>query len=187
MSSHHFVKEDQEPALLIVDPDAIPFERVQELLEWSPLVIVSPSALEKVQQWGIKIDVLVISNAENTVARLVADQTPIHILNSNGTETELDSVGNFLIGRKQINLNVIANEAQRYFTIASSFLNRVNIVLFDSTGRWHFVGNGKYSKWLPAQSILHTFINGSVKKCDVQETGIFEIKQNEPFWVGEEY
>lgn len=33
MSSHHIVRENQEPALLIADAHAISFEKIQELLE----------------------------------------------------------------------------------------------------------------------------------------------------------
>ena len=58
MSSHHIVKENQEPALLILNTEAIPFEKLQELLEWSPTVIVTESSLEKAVGWGIKIDVV---------------------------------------------------------------------------------------------------------------------------------
>ena len=186
MSSHHFVKEDQEPALLILDSDAIPFEKVQELLEWSPLVIVSYSSLDMVLSWGIKIDVL-LASTDNDIAQLVIDQAPIQVITSSSTENEFDAACKFLMDRKQINLNVIASQAQKYFTIAASFLNKVNIVLFDSKGRWHFVGNGSYSKWLSAQSIVHTFINNIIEKNDVLETGIFEIELKEPFWIGEEY
>ena len=56
MSSHHFVKEGQEPALFILDN--IPFQYAESLLEWVPLVMVADRALENVLHWGIKIDVV---------------------------------------------------------------------------------------------------------------------------------
>lgn len=55
MSSHHFVKENQEPALLILCTEAIPFEKLQEILEWSPTVITTEGCIEKVLGWGIKM------------------------------------------------------------------------------------------------------------------------------------
>lgn len=64
MSSHHTVLEDQEPALFIMDASAVPFAQIQDLLEWSPTVIVSEEALSEVLNWGIKIDV-VIAHANN--------------------------------------------------------------------------------------------------------------------------
>ena len=187
MSSHHFVKEDQEPALLIIDPNAIPFEKVQELLEWSPLVMVSRSALEKVLEWGIKIDVLLNSGNKDFLAQIIIDQAPLQVITTSSAENEFDAACKFLMDRKQTNLNVIASQAQKYFTIATSLLNKVNTVLFDSNGRWYYVGNGSYSKWLSAKTTTQIFINGNFEKSIVTNTGVFKIERSSAFWVGEEY
>ena len=58
MSSHHIVRDDQEPALIIANGAACSEELLGQLLEWSPLVIVLDSAIERVIKLGIKIDVL---------------------------------------------------------------------------------------------------------------------------------
>lgn len=184
MSSHHFVKEDQEPALLIIDPDAIAFEKVQELLEWSPLVIVSQQAIDVVQDWGIKIDVLFASPESNSFSQLVIDQAPIQVIYSTD---EFKSVCEFLNDRKQIHLNVIINDAKVYFTMAASFSHKVNVVLFDKKARWHFVATGLYSKWLPSETILWTYSNDNLEKRAVNKTGVFKIERNDSFWVGEPY
>ncbi len=52
MSSHHFVKEGQEPALFILDN--IPFHYAESLLEWVPLVMVADRALGKCVTLGNK-------------------------------------------------------------------------------------------------------------------------------------
>ncbi len=46
MSSHHIVRDDQEPALIIANGEACSAELLGQLLEWSPLVIVLDSAIE---------------------------------------------------------------------------------------------------------------------------------------------
>ena len=56
MSSHHFVKEKQEPALIIADLDGFDEEYLGQLLEWSPTVLVPSHLVEKVISLGIKID-----------------------------------------------------------------------------------------------------------------------------------
>ena len=56
MSSHHFVREGQEPALLILD--ALAFDIAGPLLEWAPLVVVAQSAVDEVMLWNIKMDVV---------------------------------------------------------------------------------------------------------------------------------
>lgn len=59
MSSLHVVRENQGPALVIADMQAVPFVFIQQVLEWSPLGIVPEAALLKVQAWGIKFDALI--------------------------------------------------------------------------------------------------------------------------------
>ena len=60
MSSHHIVRDDQEPALIIANGAACSSELLGQLLEWSPLVVVLDSAMERVVALGIKVDVLAI-------------------------------------------------------------------------------------------------------------------------------
>ena len=48
MSSHHIVRDDQERALIIGNGQACSKELMGQLLEWSPLVIVLDSAIERV-------------------------------------------------------------------------------------------------------------------------------------------
>src|SRR6478609_7289771 len=143
MSSHHFVKEDQEPALLIINPDAIPFEKIQELLEWSPLVIVSHPALERVLSWGIKVDV-VLTHDDSPLAEIAKEQAPLKIIKMTGDEEEFASAGTFLAHRKQSHLNVILDESQSLFPIASRLADQINVVLFDRSRKWHFVSSGSY-------------------------------------------
>ena len=58
MSSHHIVRDDQEPALIIANGASCSEELLGQLLEWSPYVIVLDSAIERVIHLGIKIDVI---------------------------------------------------------------------------------------------------------------------------------
>jgi thiamine pyrophosphokinase len=61
MSSHHIVRDDQEPALIIANGASCSEELMGQLLEWSPLVIVLDSAIERVLElmfyWAISIEV----------------------------------------------------------------------------------------------------------------------------------
>ena len=58
MSSHHIVRDDQEPALIIANGASCSFELLGQLLEWSPIVVVLDNAIDRVLQLDIKIDVL---------------------------------------------------------------------------------------------------------------------------------
>ena len=58
MSSHHIVRDDQEPALIIANGACCQPDLLGQLLEWSPLVVVLDSAIERVMELDIKVDVL---------------------------------------------------------------------------------------------------------------------------------
>src|SRR5690349_6043129 len=100
MSSHHFVKEGQEPALIIVD--ALSLELAEPLLEWVPLVIVLDRVLEDVKSWGIKIDVVIQSTLEmGQIKDLVSDQFPLQIIPGKPEEDSISTALNFYASSKQ--------------------------------------------------------------------------------------
>jgi thiamine pyrophosphokinase len=102
MSSHHIVREDQEPALLIADAHAISFEIIQELLEWSPTVLVVEKALQEVLTWGIKIDVVIapVGNIPQLTEAL-HDQFPLKLISCQGEDDAIATALYFLIAAKQ--------------------------------------------------------------------------------------
>src|ERR1700753_1302235 len=59
MSSHHIVREKQEPALLVLGLDTFSDELLGQLLEWSPTVIVTEETAEIINANGIKIDLII--------------------------------------------------------------------------------------------------------------------------------
>ena len=59
MSSHHIIRDNQEPAVCIVDVDShISEHYLGQLLEWSPTVIALASNLDWLHTRGIKVDIL---------------------------------------------------------------------------------------------------------------------------------
>ena len=58
MSSHHIVRDDQEPALIIANGQSCSFELMGQLLEWSPVVMVLDGAIHRVLELGIKLDIV---------------------------------------------------------------------------------------------------------------------------------
>ncbi|MFT5479397.1 MAG: thiamine pyrophosphokinase, partial [Bacteroidia bacterium] len=56
MSSHHFVRDKQEPALIIANGQACSDHLLNQLLEWCPFVLVLDGALDRVLMKRIKVD-----------------------------------------------------------------------------------------------------------------------------------
>ena len=57
MSSHHIIRDKQEPALIIANGEECSMDLLEQLLEWSPTVVVLDGAIERVISLGIKVDV----------------------------------------------------------------------------------------------------------------------------------
>ena len=56
MSSHHIVRDDQEPALIIANGEACSDDLLDQLMEWSPFVLVLDGAIHRVLEKQIKFD-----------------------------------------------------------------------------------------------------------------------------------
>lgn len=190
MSSHHFVKEDQEPALIIQNAESVPFSTVEELLEWSPTVIVMEQALKNVLEWGIKIDV-VISAQENVphLVEALKEQAPVKILSHQPDENPTTTAFYFLTASKYRAVNVIGMDMQ----LLKSFAETLDVVSFSNGTRWIYARNGKFEKWLSSGSHIQVIsdagVNISRVGLDEQnvtiDDGVVSLVGDKAFWVGE--
>jgi len=64
MSSHHIIRDQQEPALLVLSLKNTSFELIEQLLEWSPTVLCTPQTFELFLSKNTKFDYL-LSNQTN--------------------------------------------------------------------------------------------------------------------------
>src|SRR5476649_1842270 len=78
MSSHHIVREKQEPALLVLGMDDFSDELLGQLLEWSPTVMVTEPMAEKLNAYGIKVDWILTDNNSGDI------QSDVNLLALNG-------------------------------------------------------------------------------------------------------
>ena len=193
MSSHHFVKEGQEPALFVVDP--IADDHLMSILEWSPLVIVTGKAMLKVASWGIRVDAIVLdapAHNESVVNDTVGHVGHAHVID--GSTGYPDSVLSYLRDKNQYALQVLVQSAERCFgdwEHADDF----QIALIDSSMKWSRIQDGHFEKWMPEGSTLFTHgeklsvkpggLNGNV--VTAVAPGIIEVRSPGPFWLGEEH
>jgi thiamine pyrophosphokinase len=67
MSSHHIVREKQEPALLVLGLNNFSEELLGQLLEWSPTVITTPLVAEQINIYEIKIDIIIADEIDESL------------------------------------------------------------------------------------------------------------------------
>ncbi len=195
MSSHHFVKEGQEPALFIIHP--FNYELISPLLEWAPLVVVSEEAVDAVLQWGVKIDVVLV-DASRSAAMIEKMQpyAPVKILSLQPNEELLLTGLYFLQAVSQQAVNIISAATETVFKQLNLAHTTIQINLLDSSGKWSFITSGKFEKWLPDNQTLilrplksdQLFqlkgLTRSANTLTPVQSGMVSITANDFFWIG---
>jgi thiamine pyrophosphokinase len=169
MSSHHIVRDDQEPAIIIANGAACSKELMGQLLEWSPLVIVLDSAIQRVIDLGIKVDVLLGDFDNDFNAEQYRDlQYPLEIVYTPDQEkTDLEKAFDYLIDRKIPAANVIwatgkrADHTITNITNIVRFRDTLKIVILDDHSKV-FLLPKKFEKWYPAATPISLIPIGKV-------------------------
>ena len=157
MSSHHIVRDDQEPSLIIANGASCDPELLGQLLEWSPLVIVLDSAMERVLELGIKVDVLLGDFDHGFDPEVYkTSQYPIEIVHTpDQDKTDLEKAFEYLIQRKIPAVNVVwatgkrADHTITNITNIVRYRNSIKIVVLDDHSKI-FLLPQKFEKWYTA-------------------------------------
>src|SRR5688572_2197525 len=194
MSSHHFVKEGQEPALFIVDE--VPFDAIASLLEWVPLVLVADTALNIVSQWDIKIDVILQGDSQSTlIEEITVRQGPVRIIQC---ESVLSQGIEFLINEKYDSVNLICQPTEKVLHEVTRFSDRIQLAVYSEIEKWIYVRKGRFEKWMPENASL-SFVDpdysifkmeGLVAEKNRWKTrcaGLVVVESRSPFWIKEDH
>jgi hypothetical protein len=194
MSSHHFVKEGQEPALLILESTS--YSDTEGMLEWAPLVMVVESVLEAVLLWGIKIDV-VVAHPENeaVLTSRLADQAPIKIFAAG--DNLIESSFLFIDGTGQHAVSIVVSDLiEELREQIERFAGRTQVTVRTPTQKWSFLPSGHFKKWYQAGAIVDFFKLGlptAMKAMPVSGQGYeltedqwITIENQAPFWISEQ-
>jgi thiamine pyrophosphokinase len=169
MSSHHIVRDDQEPALIIANGAACSSELLGQLLEWSPLVIVLDSAMERVVELGIKVDVLLGDFDRGFDANYYKKtHYPIDIIPTpNQDKTDLEKAFDYLHARNIPAVNVVwatgkrADHTINNLTNIANYRDKLKIVIIDDHSKV-FLLPRKYEKWYTEKTTISLIPIGEV-------------------------
>ena len=156
MSSHHVIRDEQEPALIIANGEACSFELMGQLLEWSPLVVVLDSAIHRVLDLNIKVDVLLGDfDRDFDAEKIRKEQYPLEIVYTpDQNKTDLEKAFDYLIKRGFPAANVIwatgrrADHTITNITNIVRFREQIKIVIIDDYSKI-FLLPKTYEKWYP--------------------------------------
>ena len=189
MSSHHIVRDDQEPALIIANGEACSSELLGQLLEWSPIVIVLDSAIERVLELGIKVDVLLGDFDRGLDINYYKEkQYPLEIVYApNQDKTDLEKAFDYLIEKGHKAVNVIwatgkrADHTITNLTNIVAYRNLLKIVILDDHSKVYLLPE-TFEKWYTAKTILSLIPIGKVSGISTQN--LFYSLKNEDLTIG---
>ena len=140
MSSHHIVREKQEPALLVLGLDSFPTELLGQLLEWNPTVITTQHTARILTDYGIKIDWIITDDIHSDF------QSDVKKMPS-GNDTPAETALKYLITHNYPAVNVVADNFQLKDYLF--FADKINLVIFHAGQKIYAINSG-FSKWKPA-------------------------------------
>jgi len=140
VSSHHIVREKQEPALLVLGLDTFPAEMLGQLLEWNPTVITTKETAQHLIDFGIKIDWVITDNPHSHI------QSDVKFMPV-GNDTPAEAALKYLVTHNYPAVNVICDDLQLKDFLF--FADKINLVIFHSDQKIYPVHSG-FSKWKPA-------------------------------------
>jgi thiamine pyrophosphokinase len=162
MSSHHIVREKQEPALLVLGLDNFDDEQLGQLLEWSPTLIATPDIAEKLNAYGIKIDWIITDDA---IDNLQSDVKWLPM----GKDTVIVAALNYLTNHSYPSVNVVTDEFE--LDDYRPYVDKINLVVFYDQQKIYAVTPG-FSKWKPAGDLIRILSSpANLKITGLAETG----------------
>ncbi|WP_396209754.1 thiamine diphosphokinase [Flavobacterium sp.] len=175
MSSHHIVRDDQEPALIIANGAACSQELMGQLLEWSPRIIALDSAIDRVAALGIKVDVVLGDfDRDFNPQHYLEEQFPLEIIHvPNQDKTDIEKAFEYLIEKGHKAVNVIwasgkrADHTLTNMTTIVQYRNQLKIVVLDDHSKV-FLLPKRFDKWYTANTTLSLIPVGKVNGISTQ-------------------
>lgn len=174
MSSHHIVRENQEPALIVLSVDALDTENLGQLLEWSPTILTDDYHIDFLLAQGIKVD-LVFTKQETHY-----DQEQIKRIAFK--QNVLDEALTYLIEQQYKAVNIACDDLS---TSVMRHASAINIVVFVAGRRIVFVRQS-FEKWKAKGERIYvdeTQLKSLVGLRKVADN-IFETEQDGFFYLG---
>ena len=189
MSSHHIVRDDQEPALIIANGASCSYELLGQLLEWSPIVVVLDNAIERVLQLSIKVDVLLGDFDDDFNPEVYKEkQFPLEIVHTpNQDKTDLEKAFDYLIEKGHNAVNVVwatgkrADHTITNITNIVSYRDKLKIVILDDHSKIFLLPN-KFEKWYTANTPISLIPIGKVSGITTEN--LFYPLNNEELTIG---
>lgn len=188
MSSHHIVRDKQEPALIIANGESCSMELLGQLLEWSPFVVVLDGAVDRVLDMKIRFDaVLGDFDSSHNIAEKIAHLGPVSIIHEPSQEkTDLQKGIDFLIHNGHRAANVVwatGRRADHHFNNLATlplYSGVADIMVVDDYSRVYNLPK-QFKKWYPAGTKISLIPITKIENITTKNLA-FELKNESLFF-----
>lgn len=191
MSSHHIVRDNQEPALFMDSP-IHNFEWIGQLLEWSPILIVNVKYMDWIVMHDLKPDIILSETEINNEQKekYKSDWFPLEIAEGNISVNLISA----LQVKNQVYLNWFCLDENLKNNADFVIKNKLNYNLQTDNKRCVPVYTQKFSKWLNPG--IYTLLNNdeefylnsekiTSKNIDIKVAETVTLTSNEPYFFCE--
>jgi thiamine pyrophosphokinase len=162
MSSHHIVRDNQEPALIIANGADCGDELLQQLMEWSPYVLALDGAVHRLLERNIRFDAWLgdFDSGAGVDEMALSKMGDIQrIWAEDQDKTDLQKGIEFLISKGHVAANIIWGTGRRAdHTINNMatlwrYHDQMTLSLLDDHSRVYPL-NRQFKKWYPAGTAI---------------------------------
>ncbi len=172
MSSHHIIRDEQEPPILVFHINDN-WQQLSEILGWSPILLISPLLKETFKLRQTKIDGYLIEGKSNTN---IGEKDLVY------KESQLvESLLNWINTKKCTALNIFCNDDMMIILFHKLNNKSLSIpfIFFTEKGKYILKPNSKFKKWYPEKFELD-ILNDDIKT-------VKNLKQeSNGYWVEKE-
>jgi len=161
MSSHHVVRDAQEPALIIANGEACSWSLLQQAMDWSPMVMVLDGALDRVIELGIQYHVVLGDFDHQTIEDIRNKSNPdtqiIHTPDQNLSDLEKGIEWLIAKGFKAVNIVwATGHRSDHYLNnigILARYQHQINVVMLDDYSKIYPIKSGFKKHFEQGQNI----------------------------------
>lgn len=162
MSSHHIVRDNQEPALIIANGADCGDDLLQQLMEWSPYVLALDGAVHRLLERNIRFDAWLgdFDSGAGVDEMALSKMGDIQrIWAEDQDKTDLQKGIEFLISKGHVAANIIWGTGRRAdHTINNMatlwrYHDQITLSLLDDHSRVYPL-NRQFKKWYPAGTAI---------------------------------
>jgi len=194
MSSHHIIRDNQEPALILADLDGFPVEKLGHLLEWAPFTICSAGALDQALTYGISLDVVFSDEKPEALFAGKLSHLPHVKVFTHDPDWLKTSV---VLLRRMDHEAAHVVQSDETCDVEQWGALQEFLALNWFTPGWRYVWvRQQFRKWLPADTELKVFSDYALEiagaefvdnKWKIKEKGLVTIRSQASFVVGMGY